>query len=419
MKRSIFFAVVLVCLLTVLCLSVGAEVFKGKAVDEQWIIDNEGTNQEYNVDINAVAPNYRIWYELDTETGVLRIYHKDQGVKTEQKMLPYAHYQWVPWLKADGENNNVQRPFILEAVIEEGVLSVGRYTFYQCENLHTVYLPSSIKEINQTVFYECPNLEKIYYAGSREDFEENVFFETLRNDDALDKFVFGEAVTVIAKNQHGEVIEEYRVGGYFAGQEYSFLPKVYEGMTFTGDPEKVISGVLAENDQTVIELIYQCDHEYYSPNEEKPCISYCRYCAHQNPEILHVFNDEGTLPCKGICRICGDLYEFADGTHEYDSGIENAGDTVYCTVFCAQCGTVHHNEGGQHNIVQVNEKRSLLKDGQTGWYCSLCGVNEIEGQNALMFYIGIVFVALAAGFVIFLGIFLSVRRHKKIKDLTW
>ena len=204
MKKSVFFAFVLLCLMTLLCLSVGAEVFEGKAVDEQWIQDNEGSSGNFDDgDINKIAPYYRIWYRLDTDEGVLRIYYKGE----EQKMLPYARFEWVPWLKT--QEPNVQRPFILEAEIGEGVLTVGRYSFYQCENLHTVYLPSSIYKIDQTVFYECPSLETIYYAGTQEDFEKYVTFDKTRNDDALGKFVFGESVKVVAKNQHGEIFDEY------------------------------------------------------------------------------------------------------------------------------------------------------------------------------------------------------------------
>ena len=302
MKRSLFFILLLTCLLAVFAVTASAEVFEGKAVDEQWIRDNEGTSQEFeDGNILNVAPYYRIWYKLDTETGKLYLYPKG----ADQKMLPYARFEWVPWLKA--EDPNVQRPFILEAELEYGVLTVGRYSFYQCENLHTVYLPSSIYKIDQTVFYECPSLETVHYAGTKEDFEKYVLFDKTRNDEALDKFVFGESVTVIAKNQHGDVLEEYIVGGYAVGDSYSFLPKKYEGMTYTGDPYKAITGTFVENDQTVYELIYECNHSYQSVSEDKPCISRCVYCKHDNPNSLHVFNDEGTIPCVGVCRLCNEF----------------------------------------------------------------------------------------------------------------
>lgn len=410
MKRSLFFILLLTCLLAVFAVTASAEVFEGKAVDEQWIRDNEGTSQEFeDGNILNVAPYYRIWYKLDTETGKLYLYPKG----ADQKMLPYARFEWVPWLKA--EDPNVQRPFILEAELEYGVLTVGRYSFYQCENLHTVYLPSSIYKIDQTVFYECPSLETVHYAGTKEDFEKYVLFDKTRNDEALDKFVFGESVTVIAKNQHGDVLEEYIVGGYAVGDSYSFLPKKYEGMTYTGDPYKAITGTFVENDQTVYELIYECNHSYQSVSEDKPCISRCVYCKHDNPNSLHVFNDEGTIPCVGVCRLCNELYENENGQHQLDGDPEDH----LCRYTCSICNQVFDDKDGKHDKRKVDEPSSLFKSGQTGWKCTRCGANELEGKNPVIFYLGIVLVAIAATVVIFLAIFLPIRRKKKIKDMTW
>lgn len=39
-------------------------------------------------------------------------------------------------------------------------------TFLSCENLETVYLPASLKEIGINTFYRCYNLKKIVYAGN-------------------------------------------------------------------------------------------------------------------------------------------------------------------------------------------------------------------------------------------------------------
>ncbi len=411
MKKAFLFVFALICLMTVLCVSVGAEVFEGKAVDEAWISRNEGSSNFEDGDISKIAPFYRIYYKLDTDEGVLRIFYKEK----EQKMLPYARMEWVPWLKA--EEPNVQRPYIQEAVIEEGVLTVGRYSFYECENLHTVYLPASIYHIDQTVFYQCPSLQKIYYPGTQEDFEKYVTFDKTRNEDALGKFIFGESVTVIAKNQHGEVIEEYIVGGYYAGESYSFLPKKYEGMTYTGDPTKAFTGVFAENDQTVIELVYECDHSYTSNPEEAACISRCKYCNRDNPNALHVFSEDGYLPCRGICLLCGLPYDNENGQHVLSCD-PNAADAP-CRYSCSQCNEIFENENGKHDIESLDESRSLFKGGQTGWKCKLCGANEIEAKNPIIFYVGIVAVAMAACTVIALAIILPIRRHKKIKEMTW
>ena len=422
MKRFLIFALFLACLVTLLVVSVSAETFTGQAVDAEWIRENEGTGTFQGSDISTVAPNYRIWYTLDTDTGVLRIYHKDTEYKTEQEMLPYAKVEWIPWLKS--EHPNVQRPYIMEAHIEEDVLRLGHYSFYECENLRTVYLPSSIYKIDQTVFYGCSSLETIYYAGTQEDFEKYVHFDQTRNEEALGKFVFGESVTVIVKNQHGEKVDEYIVGGYRVGDSYSFTPKKYDGMTFTGDPNKVYSGTFVENDQTVYELIYECDHEYLT-SDSAACLSYCTYCKHANPKASHVFNEEGTVPCEGKCLLCNEFYTNADGYHVFDVELDaEHPENNLCRYTCSVCKRDITNEelngvAGKHNKIEVNEPNSLFKGGQSGWKCSICGANELEGTNAYIFYIGIGAVAVAACVVIFLAIYLPIRRHKKIKDMTW
>ena len=418
MKKLVFFALLLALLLTAFAVAVSAEVITGQAVDAEWIRENEGTGTFQGSDISTVAPNYRIWYSLDTDTGVMRIYHKDTQYKTEQEMLPYAKVEWIPWLKT--EEPNVQRPYILEVHIEEDVLRVGQYSFYECENLHSVYLPSSIYKIDKYTFYGCESLEAIYYAGTEEDFRKYVHFDEFHNDEALGKFVFGESVTVLVKNQHGEVLDEYIVGGYAAGDAYSFLPKEYDGLTYTGDPTKPITGVFAENDQTVYELIYNCNHNYQPISESTPCISRCSICKHNNPNSTHVFNDEGTIPCKGVCRICNVSYDNENGFHDFDFDY-NADDPTAnpCRYYCAQCAQTFENEQGQHDIVEVNEAGSLFQGKQTGWKCTICGQNELRVGNSVMFYVGIVGLCVAGGVVIFLAIFLPIRRKKRIKDMTW
>ena len=74
---------------------------------------------------------------------------------------------------------------------------------------------------------------------------------------------------------------------------------------------------------------------------------------------------------------------------------------------------------GKHNKIEISESTSLFKGGQSGWKCTVCGANELEVSNAYIFYVGIGAVALAAGTVIFLAIYLPIRRRKRIKDMTW
>ena len=51
--------------------------------------------------------------------------------------------------------------YIKKIVIEEGITSISQYSFYDCEGLKEVKIPSSIKFIGKDAFHWCPNVEKV------------------------------------------------------------------------------------------------------------------------------------------------------------------------------------------------------------------------------------------------------------------
>ena len=230
-----------------------ATIYSGKALDEDFIRNDNSSGtggSDSDIDPDAppieepdptpsedlnndqalsLAPNYHIMYELNTETKVLRVYCDPSYAKGEQEMLPYSKAAWIPWIK--------YRKDVETAYIEEGVLSVGRYSFFRCENLKTVYLPHSTTKVEKIVFYLCRNLETIYYAGTEEDFRNNVTWVDYQNivggenDPAKDKIHFGEHVKVECKNQDGYTFSAYTVGGYNVGDAYTVAAKTFPGLT--------------------------------------------------------------------------------------------------------------------------------------------------------------------------------------------
>lgn len=50
--------------------------------------------------------------------------------------------------------------------VPNGVNSIGDYTFYQCNNLSSIYLPDGIKYIGAYAFYACTNLSSINLPDS-------------------------------------------------------------------------------------------------------------------------------------------------------------------------------------------------------------------------------------------------------------
>lgn len=53
--------------------------------------------------------------------------------------------------------------------IPEGVKALYDYVFYDCENLETIYLPSTIKTIGERALAECPHLRQIIFNGTAEE----------------------------------------------------------------------------------------------------------------------------------------------------------------------------------------------------------------------------------------------------------
>lgn len=349
------------------CIVTSAEVYSGRALDEEFILSNEGeTEIDPNVKLELedgkmiLASHYKIRYELNTDTGVLRIFC---GIKNPQHMLPYAKGSWIPWLKDN------MRPFIKTVIIEEGVTTVGQFSFYECENLETVYLPHSIRRVDGSTFYECPKLQTIYYAGNEGDFDENIAYTDYRNHYTLPNgklrqartlVHYGESVTVYCKNQDGAIFDVYGVGSFHTGDEFSFSPKTYKGITFVGKKD-LIEGKFMKGDKRVYVFQFECPHEYEFKDGTVPCSHICIYCECGNPKYV----DE----------------------HDWD--------------------------------VKKDTPRSFFTDLEIHKECKTCGVVMRYKESAYMWYAAVVLAVLLVLALITLAIVLPIRRKRKMKDLTW
>ena len=371
-KRILCLTMIALLLASGLTLSTGAEVITGRALDQDWILDVEASSSSDADDRDAymLAPYYLIQYSLDTETGEMRIFcgEDENGNVKHQQMLPYARMTWVPWTK---EN---QREYIKTVYIEEGVQSLGRYSFYDCDNLKEIYLPHSIRKVNRTAVFQCDNLEKVYYAGNEDDFFYNILYDEVRNwteDETMsgeniyfklkDKIHYGESVWVICKNQDGEIFDSYTVGGYFVGDKYTISPKTYEGLTYTGDLTEV-TGKFKAGDKTEYIFEYFCEHEYGVSDPSKPCGSFCTKCGCANPEP-----------------------------------------------------EVPHSWGA----ATVKSERGMLTPLDQTVTCTVCGASHSQYAQPYILYIGVVGAALVLAVGITLAIVLPIRRRKKLRDMTW
>ena len=61
--------------------------------------------------------------------------------------------------------------------IPEGVTTIDRYAFYQCENLTAVTIPASVKSILTLSFHGCTNLTSVTFGGTPPNCIPNAFGE--------------------------------------------------------------------------------------------------------------------------------------------------------------------------------------------------------------------------------------------------
>ena len=331
MKRVLCVLLLAATLLGGFCLAAGAEKSAPKiALDREQILAefNGRTPTAEELETLRLAEYYEIRYTLDKVSGELDIFcgTDENGNKIEQQMLPYVRNTWIPW------QNNDDYTYIKTARIHEGVQSIGRYSFYMCENLETAYIPHSVRKINVTTFYQCADLQTVYYAGTEQDFRVRVKVEETRNwygvdadgnntvdeDEVVfkltDKIHFGESVSVFCKNEEGDVITSYTVGGYFPGDEYVITPKELTGLTYVGEQTE-IKGTFKENDKSSFVFTYHCDHEYAVKDPSMPCGSFCTKCGRvdPNPPVEHTWGETEVRSERGFltpldqsvtCKVC-------------------------------------------------------------------------------------------------------------------
>lgn len=82
---------------------------------------------------------------------------------------------------------------VTEAHINDDVTLVGKYAFFKCYNLNSVYLPPSIETISSFAFSGCYNLKEVHYGGTIEELKQV----------NIGKYSFEEIVVFIC--QDGEI----------------------------------------------------------------------------------------------------------------------------------------------------------------------------------------------------------------------
>ena len=82
---------------------------------------------------------------------------------------------------------------VTSVIINSGVTSIGRYTFYGFSNLVSISIPNTITTINSYAFLNCSNLESFTFPNS----VINVYYNVLYGCDKLTTLVIGNSMTEI------------------------------------------------------------------------------------------------------------------------------------------------------------------------------------------------------------------------------
>jgi hypothetical protein len=120
--------------------------------------------------------NYYFCYALDADKNVIEntLSHYDFGY------IKYAVTGTSPnqtlTISGYGAMNNYSttinapwysfRAGIKNVIIEDGVISVGEYAFYNCTTLVSITVPVSVTSFGSNAFHSCKKTQNIYYAGS-------------------------------------------------------------------------------------------------------------------------------------------------------------------------------------------------------------------------------------------------------------
>lgn len=148
------------------------------AIAMMFAINNSAFAAHYEGD---AGPN--AWYEMDTETGIMRIYgngelynyhgswtyyssysqldHTGNGVTGTQNGAQYTGNSPLNTNFGTNRNPIYLRDYLTTVIIEEGITSVGAAFFYNCQNLTSISMPSSLTLINYEAFRSCKTLEQI------------------------------------------------------------------------------------------------------------------------------------------------------------------------------------------------------------------------------------------------------------------
>lgn len=185
-------------------------------------------------DWNNISIGYANFYIID-----VCIHYNSLG-----NAVTWQHNGDTLYFSGDGEmpgyRSDTQPPWsesgFSTAVIGNGIISIGRYNFYECKSLKKIMIPQTVQKIDRAAFFGCTELCDIYFSGSEKDWERILTEDA--NDDLKNAFIHYNSEIpsdIITGDLNGS-------GGIDTG-DASMILRALVGIVHLTDTQKLISDV--------------------------------------------------------------------------------------------------------------------------------------------------------------------------------
>ena len=188
-------------------------------------------------------------------------------------------------------------------VIPYGIEKIGKYAFSTCDELKTVYIPDSVKEISTNAFRQDFGSTTIYYQGTERQWQSVKKESYWKTDEVYLEF------TVIDLSTPSEGLEYILDGSTYSVKgigdctdTYVIIPNEYQGLPVTG----VYTKAFADNNQIVAVVFNENIKRIYSDAFQN-----CTSLKH-----AYVLGDDIEFGTNNVFKTCTS-FKF----NEYDNGL--------------------------------------------------------------------------------------------------
>ena len=363
----------------------------------------ESTSEEESSEDTGIITGMcgdNVTYSLDIHTGVLTI--SGTGAMTD-----YSDSYLSPF--ATNED-------IVEVIVENGVTSVGDYTFYQCYGIESVSLPETVERIGSYSFSECEALVEFEIPDSVTIIDNCAFMACIN----LESVDFGSGVQTIREQafRNCSMLEEINIPASVTSIGFSSFYlcsniqgiTVAEGNEYFNCPDNCNILVKTETDEVILGCRNSTVPEgikAIGSNAFSGCVD---LISIELPESLTTISNYAFYNCRGLTRIIIPsmvtdigVYAFYNCSQlkvvTFQQGLETIGNNAFvCSSLAHVCytgtstewkqvsvgtgnaslknATMHYNcydYCDEHSFVTSVTEPTCTMSGYTKYQCTVCG----------------------------------------------